>query len=88
MTEKVRIVRDHLKGKISLQAGAREVGVDHQTLESWIGIYENYGAGGFTRRQNRVYSAEVRHKNRKFRSDALAAKLYFRFSIDKVVYFR
>ena len=61
---------------------------DHQTLESWIGIYENYGAEGFTRRQNRVYSAEVRHKNRKFRSDALAAKLYFRFSIDKVVYFR
>ena len=60
MTEKVRIVRDYLKGKISLQAGAREVGVDHQTLKSWIGIYENYGAEGFTRRQNRVYSAEVK----------------------------
>ena len=60
MTEKVCIVRDYLKGKISLQAGAREVGVDHQTLESWIGIYENYGAEGFTRRQNRVYSAEVK----------------------------
>ena len=53
-------MREYLKGKISLQAGAREVGVDHQTLESWIGIYENYGAEGFTRRQNRVYSAEVK----------------------------
>ncbi len=58
--EKVRIVRDYLKGKISQQAGARSVGVDQQTLESWIGIYENYGVDGFTRKQNRVYSAEVK----------------------------
>lgn len=58
--EKVRIVQEYLKGKISLQAGAREVGVDHQTLKSWIGIYENYGVDGFTRKQNRVYSAEVK----------------------------
>ncbi len=58
--EKVRIVRDYLKGKISQQAGARSVGVDQQTLESWIGIYENYGVEGFTRKQNRVYSTEVK----------------------------
>ena len=58
--EKVRIVRDCLKGKISQQAGARSVGVDQQTLESWIGIYENYGVEGFTRKQNRVYSTEVK----------------------------
>ena len=58
--EKVRIVREYLKGKISLQAGAREVGVNHQTFMSWVGIYENYGVEGFARRRNRVYSTETK----------------------------
>ena len=58
--EKVRIVREYLKGKISLQAGAREVGVNHQTFMSWVGIYEIYGVEGFARRRNRVYSTETK----------------------------
>ena len=58
--KKVRIVRECLKGKISASEGAKEVGVDQQTLMSWIGIYENYGVEGFTRRRNRVYSTELK----------------------------
>lgn len=57
---KVRIVRECLSGKISAGEGAKKVGVDHQTLLSWMGIYENYGVDGFTQKQNRVYSAEVK----------------------------
>ena len=58
--EKVHIVLECMSRKIGISEGAREAGVDHQTLMSWIGIYENYGVEGFTRKQNRVYSGELK----------------------------
>ena len=58
--EKVRIVREYLKGQISISEGAREAKVDFETLRSWIGIYENHGAEGFMQKRHRHYSAETK----------------------------
>lgn len=58
--EKIKIIRKHLAGEISQAEGAKEAGVDRQTLISWISIYENQGVEGFLWRGNRQYSNETK----------------------------
>ena len=58
--EKVKIVRDYLEKRISTCEAARKGGVDFNTVESWISIYENEGVSGFTYGKDKVYSAELK----------------------------
>ena len=44
--EKIRIVRECLKDKVSISEAAQRVGADHETIKTWISIYENEGVGG------------------------------------------
>lgn len=59
LEEKVRIVRKCLSGKSGISEGTMVAGVNHQTLLRWIGIYENYGIDGFTRKQHALLSSEL-----------------------------
>ena len=45
--EKVKLVLECLDNKISVQEAARRVGVDFETVKTWISVYENEGAEGF-----------------------------------------
>ena len=56
--EKVKIVREYLRQKISISEAAREEGADHETVKMWISIYENEGVAGFTQRGMKTYTAE------------------------------
>ena len=58
--EKVRIIRKYLKGEISLSEGAREAGVDIESLRKWIRIYESEGVEGFVWKGNKKYSIELK----------------------------
>ncbi len=58
--EKVKIVREYLEQKVSISEAARAAGADHQTIRSWIGIYENHGIAGFTQKRNRHYTVETK----------------------------
>ena len=58
--EKVRIIRKYLKGEINLSEGAREAGVDIESLRNWIHIYESEGVEGFVWKGNKKYSIELK----------------------------
>ena len=58
--EKVRIVREYLRQKVSISEAAREVGADFETVKMWISIYENEGVAGFTHRGMKTYTAEMK----------------------------
>ena len=60
LEEKVGIVRACIGKEISICEAARKVGVSFTTVKSWIRIYENEGAGGFTYQANKVYSSELK----------------------------
>ena len=60
LEEKIRIVRACIGKEISISEAARKVGVGFHTVESWIRIYENEGAGGFTYQANKEYSRELK----------------------------
>ena len=66
LEEKVRIVRKCLSGKSGISEGTMVAGVNHQTLLRWIGIYENYGIDGFTRKQHALLSSGKRFVKDKF----------------------
>ena len=53
--EKVRIIVKCLSEKISIGAGAKEVGVAPATLGHWLGIYGTEGEEGFLYKHNAAY---------------------------------
>ena len=58
--EKVRIIVKCLSEKISIGAGAKEVGVAPATLGHWLGIYGTEGEEGFLYKHNVAYSAQTK----------------------------
>lgn len=58
--EKIKVVRECLSNEISINAASQKVGVDYETVKSWVRIYEHEGSEGFTHRQNRAYSVKVK----------------------------
>ena len=59
--EKIRIAKLCLSGKLSQGEAARQVGVNKETIRSWIAKYEFQGELGFLARgNNRVYSNELK----------------------------
>ena len=58
--EKVKIVRDCLKNRISISEAARKGGVDFKTIKTWISRYENEGVSGFICEKDKVYSAGLK----------------------------
>ena len=61
ITEKIRIAKLCLSGKLSQREAARQVGVSNATVQSWIAKYEFQGELGFLAKgNNRVYSNELK----------------------------
>lgn len=59
--EKVRIVKQWLRGEISQLEASRQAGVRQQTVSEWIRQYEAEGVEAFMpRERNRVYSKETK----------------------------
>lgn len=58
--EKVRIVREWLNNRTSVNEAARSCNVDGETIKDWINIYENEGVSGFTYQKSKVYSCEIK----------------------------
>ena len=55
--EKVKIIRDQIAGKYSIEEAAKRAGVSKTTLQGWKVRYEAEGIEGFTRQRNNVYGA-------------------------------
>ena len=58
--EKVWIVQEYLKGRISMNEAARRSGVRWESLNGWIRNYEADGVDAFLPHKNRVYSPELK----------------------------
>ena len=58
--EKIEIIERCVRGEISVQAGAREIGINKTTMREWINQYENEGIVMFTYERNKVYSEELK----------------------------
>ena len=58
--EKVRIVQECLRQKVSITEAARRVGADYETVKMWVSIYENEGIEGFIHRSWKTYTAEIK----------------------------
>ena len=58
---KVELVKQYKAGKISLEEGAKEAGVHHESFRQWIKRYESEGVSGFCRgERNRAYDISVK----------------------------
>ena len=55
--EKIKIIREQLTGKYSIEEAAQRAGVSRTTFQGWKVIYETEGIEGFTRQRNRAYGA-------------------------------
>ena len=55
--EKVKIIRDQIAGKYSIEEAAKRAGVSKTTFQGWKVRYEAEGIEGFTRQRNNVYGA-------------------------------
>lgn len=58
--EKIKIIRDYLKGQISISEAARRGKVSGETVNQWIRNYEADGVDAFLPHKNRVYSPELK----------------------------
>lgn len=56
--EKVKIIREYLRGKIGMCEAARRGGVNKTTMVQWVRNYKADGIDAFLPHKNRVYSAE------------------------------
>lgn len=63
VTEKIKITREYVTGKISREEAARRAGVTPASIASWARIYRQEGALGLApTEKNRVYSSELKKK--------------------------
>lgn len=62
LEEKVRIIRDYLKGTISISEAARRGGVVRDTIAQWVRNYEADGEAAFLSPRNRVYDPELKRQ--------------------------
>ncbi|OPX41823.1 transposase [Ruminiclostridium hungatei] len=63
VTEKIKITREYLAGKISREEAAKRAEVTPASIASWARIYRQEGALGLTpTNKNRVYSSELKKK--------------------------
>ena len=60
--KKIEIIRDYLKGRISMSEAARRGGVTWETIQCWVRNYEANGADAFLPHKNRVYSPEQKRQ--------------------------
>lgn len=60
LEEKVEIIQEYLKGRISKSEAARRGGVARDTIEQWARNYEADGIDAFLSAKNRVYSPELK----------------------------
>ena len=60
--KKIEIIRDYLKGRISMSEAARRGGVAWETIQCWVRNYEANGADAFLPHKNRVYSPEQKRQ--------------------------
>ena len=60
--EKVEIIQEYLKGRISKSEAARRGGVVRDTIEQWARSYEADGVTAFLSPKNRVYSPELKRQ--------------------------
>ena len=61
LEEKVKIIRQYMNGKVSLNSAAAEAGVSHETLRQWVMQYKAEGAAAFLpSRKNHMYSPELK----------------------------
>lgn len=60
LEEKVEIIQEYLKGRISKSEAARRGGVARDTIEQWARNYEADGIDAFLSVKNRVYSPELK----------------------------
>ena len=60
--EKVWIVQEYLKGRISMNEAARRSGVRWESFNGWIRNYEADGVDAFLPHKNRVYSPELKRQ--------------------------
>lgn len=58
--QKVEIVQEYLKGRISMNEAARRSGVRRQSLDGWVRNYEADGVDAFLPHKNRIYSPELK----------------------------
>lgn len=63
VTEKIKITREYVAGKISREEAARRAEVTPASIASWARIYRQEGALGLApTKKNRVYSSELKKK--------------------------
>ena len=62
MEKKTEIIREYLKGRISMSEAARRGNVARETIRCWVRNYEANGADAFLPNRNRVYSAEQKRQ--------------------------
>ena len=60
--EKIKIIRDYLKGQISISEAASESKVSGETVNQWIRNYEADGVDAFLSRKNHVYRPELKRQ--------------------------
>ena len=60
--EKIKIIRDYLKGQISISEAARRGKVSGETVNQWIRNYEADGVDAFLSRKNHVYRPELKRQ--------------------------
>jgi len=59
--EKVKIVERYLKGEIGIREAGRQANVAHQSVQSWVNIYEANGPSGLLDQpKNKSYSKELK----------------------------
>lgn len=64
LEEKIEIIRDYLKGTISMSEAARRGSVARDTINQWVRNYEADGEDAFLLHKNRVYSPELKEAGR------------------------
>ncbi len=62
LEEKFDVIRDYLKGTISLSEAARRSSVVRDTINQWVRNYETDGKDAFLLYKNRVYDAEPKRQ--------------------------
>ncbi len=60
LEEKVKIIREYLRGTISKSEAARRGGVARDTIDQWARNYEADGENAFLSSKNRVYSPALK----------------------------
>ena len=62
LEEKDEIIRDYLKGTISMSEAARRGSVARVAINQWVRNYEADGEDAFLLHKNRVYSPELKRQ--------------------------